>query len=147
DEVTNFVKSFNPQLGAQRKNSLMDYSASLSLGDQLNVGSRGDAKLGYIFSLSYKTEYKYYDDLEYGDYQKYDDPDLYEMRYATIRNGQMGEQNVLIGLLGGLAYKNNYNKVRLTAMRLQNGESRAAQFNIKNDDAAVGQSGYIAESD
>jgi outer membrane receptor protein involved in Fe transport len=147
DEVANFVKSFNPQLGAQRKNSLMDYSASLSLGDQLNVGSRGDGKLGYIFSLSYKTEYKYYDDLEYGAYQKYDDPDLYEMRYATIRNGQMGEQNVLIGLLGGLAYKNNYNKVRLTAMRLQNGESRAAQFNIKNDGAAVGQSGYIAESD
>ncbi|WP_227625332.1 TonB-dependent receptor domain-containing protein [Geofilum rubicundum] len=146
-EVTRFVQSFNPQLGAQRRNSLIDYSASFSIGDQLNVGSKGDSKLGYIFSLSYKTDYKYYDDVAYGSYQKYEDADVYEMRYATVQNGQMGEQNVLIGLLGGLAYKNNYNKVRMTVMRLQNGESRAAQFNIKNDGAAVGQSGYIAQSD
>ncbi len=145
-EVVNFVNSFNPQLGAQRENSFIDYSASFSLGDQLNAGSRGDGKLGYIFSLSYKTEYKYYDDLAYGDYQKYDDPDLYEMRYATVRNGQMGEKNVLIGVLGGLAYKNSYNKIRFTLMRLQNGENRDAQFNIRNSEAAVGQSGYIAES-
>ena len=146
-EVVNFIKSFNPQLGAQRENSFIDYSAGFSLGDQLNVGSKGDSKLGYIFSLSYKTEYKFYSDVMYGEYQKYIDPEIYEMRYATVQNGEMGEQNVLIGLLGGLAYKNNYNKIRLTAMRLQNGESRAAKFDIQNNGEAVGQSGYIAASD
>ncbi|HBG86089.1 MAG TPA: TonB-dependent receptor [Marinilabiliaceae bacterium] len=146
-EVVNFVQSFNPQLGVQPKKSFIDYSASFSIGDQLNMGSRGDSKLGYIFSLSYKTEYKFYDDVRYGEYQRYIDPNLYEMRYATVQDGQIGEQNVLIGLLGGLAFKNNYNKIRLTAMRLQNGESRAARLNMQNDGAAVGQSGYIAESE
>lgn len=146
-QITDFVKSFNPQLASERSNSFIDYSASFSIGNQLNIGSRGDSKLGYIFSLSYKTEYNYDDDIVYGDFQKHPDQNIYELRYATVDNGQMGEQNVLIGLLGGVAFKNNYNKIRLTAMRLQNGESRATQISIKNSPDAVGQSGYFAESD
>lgn len=146
-EVTKFIKSFNNQLGAQNKTSFMDYSAGISMGNQWDVGSRGDGKMSYIFSLSYKSDTKFYDDMHYGEYQKNLNPDVYEMRYATVQNGMLGEKNVLVGALGGLAYKNNYNTLRLTAMRLQNGESRAARLNILNSADAVGQSGYEAESD
>lgn len=151
DEVNSFVKSFNPTLGAVRKNSFMDYSASFSIGNQINLKkkkseSSNSQKLGYIFSVSYKVDQKYYDDVVYGEYQRYIDPNEYEMRYATIQSGQVGEKNVLVGLLGGLAYKTDYSKIRLTAMRLQNGESRAGLFNIINDGQAVGQSGYKAIS-
>lgn len=151
DEVTEFVSSFNPQLGAQRTTSLVDYNASVSLGNQLDLNKSNNSnptrKLGYLFSASYKNEYKYYNDIAYGEYQRLIDSSAYDMRYATTQQGQMGERNVLIGLLGGVAYKTQFNKYRLTTMHLQNGESRAAQFRIENNGEAVGQSGYLATSD
>jgi TonB-dependent receptor len=155
-EVVDFVTSFNPELAASRQTSLLDFSASISLGDQIVLGKKKaetesasgkQNKLGYIFSLSYKMDYKYYDDVIYGEYQRLQDPGQMELRYATVQNGQVGERSVLIGALGGLAYKTKHSKYRLTAMRLQNAESRAGQFQIDNDGEAVGQSGYIAASD
>jgi outer membrane receptor protein involved in Fe transport len=151
-EVVDFILSFNPQLAAKRQNSFVDYSAGISIGDQIDLRKdqeniNNSPKLGYIFSLSYKSDYKYYDDVVYGKYQKSITPDTYDMQYATRQNGQMGEHNVLVGLLGGLTYKTNFNKIRLTAMRLQNGESRAGKFDINNNASATGQSGYFAKSD
>src|SRR5690606_34802449 len=141
EEVTSFINEFNPQLAAQRKMSLMDLSMGVSLGDQINLKDN-ERSLGYVFSLSYKTDYKYYDDVIYGEYQRFIDPEVFDMRYATIQNGELGERNTLIGSLAGIAYKTKNSKYRLTAMRLQNGESRAGKFIIDNDGAAVGQSGY-----
>jgi outer membrane receptor protein involved in Fe transport len=125
------------------------------LGNQISLGKKNventsgnnDPKLGYIFSLSYKTDYKFYDDVIYGEFQKRIESELFEMRYATLQNGQLGEKNVLIGALGGLAVKTRLSKIRLTALRLQNGESRAGKFKIDNNGEAVGQSGYFADSD
>jgi TonB-dependent receptor len=150
EEASEFIRSFNPNLAAQNQTSLMDYSLGFSIGNQFDLGKSEDndkPKLGYIFSLSYKNNTRFYDDVSYGEYQKFKDSERTEMRYATTQDGQLGENNVLIGALGGLALKSKYTKLRLTAMRLQNGESRAGQFNILNDGEAVGQSGYVAESD
>ncbi len=147
-EVLDFIQSFNPELGASRRRSPVDYSFGLSLGNQISLSRRRiqSPKLGYIFSLSYKSDYKYFDDVVYGEYQRFIDPEKYEMRYATIQNGEIGEKNVLAGLLGGVAIKTGMTKIRLTGMHLQNGESRAGIFNIDNDGEAVGQSGYLATS-
>ncbi|MDZ7606829.1 MAG: TonB-dependent receptor [Cyclobacteriaceae bacterium] len=156
EDVFDFVSSYNPQLAAVNQTSLVDYSASFTLGDQITLGKKNNStesgggknnKLGYIFSLSYKNEYRFYDEVFYGEYQRYIDPEVYEMRYATKQSGQLGERNVLIGGLGGLAFKTRFSKFKLMAMHLQNGESRAGKFSIDNDGAAVGQSGYIAASD
>lgn len=150
-EVSDFVQSFSPYLGAQRQTSFVNYSAGLSFGNQINVGRKKEngqqAKLGYIFALSYKNEQTFYDEVTYSEYQRYIDPDAYELRYATIQTGQVGEQNVLVGAIGGLAYKTMDTKIRLTALHLQNGESRAGKFFVENDGAAVGQSGYFAGMD
>ncbi|MBR9997848.1 MAG: TonB-dependent receptor, partial [Cyclobacteriaceae bacterium] len=151
DEVNSFINSFNPTLNATRKMSPLDFSASISMGNQIdlnrnNGGPENNRKLGYIFSLSYKSDFKYYDDVIFGEYQRYIDPDKYEMRYATISEGDLGKKNFLVGLLGGIAYKTNYSKIRFTLMHLQNGESTAGIMNIDNDGAAVGQSGYLATS-
>nr|MBS0037158.1 TonB-dependent receptor [Saprospiraceae bacterium] len=149
DQVTRFVNSFDPQLGAKTTKSFMDYDASITLGNQFQIG-RGTAqenKLGYIFSASYRSDYRLYNEVFYGEYQKFIDPEKLELRYATTQEGRLGEHSVLIGILGGLAYQSGNSKYRLTAMHLQNGESRAGQFDLDNDGAAVGQSGYIAYSD
>ncbi len=151
EEVSKFIQSFNPELAAKKQRSFLDFSFGFSYGDQKMLNSEKskekDAKLGYIFSLSYKQDYKFYDDVIYGEYQRYIDPDRYEMRYATIQNGQLGENEVLLGLLGGVAYKTKNNKYKINLMRLQSGTSRAGKFFIDNDGEAVGQSGYLAISD
>lgn len=144
-EVNAFMNRFNPTLGATRQTSFMDYSLGLSLADQKQLGA--DRKLGYIFSVSYKSATRFYDDVIYGEYQRQNDPTVYEMRYATLQNGSVGENSVLLGGLGGLAFKTRTSKLKLTLMHLQNGESRAGQFAIDNDGQAVGQSGYLATSD
>jgi TonB-dependent receptor len=151
-EVYEFVRSFNPNLGANQETSLMDYSLSFSMGNQIGLGNNSNGnnsqqKLGYIFALSYKSDYNFYNDVTYSEYQRFIDPDVYDLRYATIQRGQIGEKNVLIGAIGGIAYKTNFSKFRFTVTHLQNGESRAGKFLNDNDGAAVGQSGYISGSD
>lgn len=148
-QVNSFVNSFSNQLATQRVMSMMDMSASLSVANQLslNKSSQNSSKLGYIFSLTYKSDYRYYDDMSYGEYQRFINPDVFSMRYATVQNGELGERNFLLGALAGLAYKTQNTKIKLSVMHLQNGERRAGRFEILNDGEAVGQSGYYATSD
>ncbi|MCB0733408.1 MAG: TonB-dependent receptor [Bacteroidetes bacterium] len=151
-QVNKFVSSFDPTLGATQKTSLMDLSASVTIGNQFQLGKTEEAKkknrtIGYIFSAAYKSNYKFYDSVVYGEYQRYKNPEVTDLRYATMQTGAIGERDFLIGLLGGVAYKTQYSKIRLNVMHLQSGESRAAQFTIRNDGEAVGQSGYYAKSD
>ncbi len=156
EEVNSFVRSFDPQLGAQRQTSFMDYNLGFTIGDQIELKNRkdtsyvatnSDPKLGYIFSLSYRSESRYYDDVTFGEYQRFIGSDVFELDQANLQTGELGEQSVLLGALGGLAYKTDKNKYKLTLMRLQNGESRAGKFFIDNSGSAVGQSGYQALSD
>lgn len=149
--VNNFVSSFNSTLGAERKVSPMDFSVGFSMGDQIELKSKNEGdpvrNLGYIFSFSYKANFKYYNDVFYGEYQKRTGADEFEMIDATTQQGELGERNILIGLLGGLAYKTQSSKYRFTLMHLQNSESKAGKFDILNNSNAAGQSGYVAYSD
>ncbi len=148
DEVSDFVQQFSPTLGAERTRSFLNYSAGITLGNQIQLkGRENGPSIGYFFALSYKNDYTYYDDVFYGEYQRFAEADRNELRYSTTQAGELGEQNRLIGALAGIAYKNKLNKYRLTVMRLQNGETRAGQFFIDNDGGAVGQSGYLALAD
>ena len=52
-EVYDFVNGFNPTLGPYSQNNFANYSGSVTLGNQYNVFD--DNKLGYIFSLTYKS--------------------------------------------------------------------------------------------
>lgn len=144
-EVATFLSQFDPNLQALNQRSFLDYSFGVSLADQISVGNKNNS-LGYIFSATYKNTTSFLDDLAYGEYQNVADADDIGMEYATIQNGALGTNNVLIGGLAGLAYKTKNAKYRLTAMHLQNGESRAAQLNIDNSQTAVGQSGYFGLS-
>lgn len=143
-EVFDFNNSFNPTLGATKQTSFMDYSLGLSGANQFTL--KNSHKLGYIFSATYKSSTKFYDDIIYGEYQNPIPTEAYELVYATKQNGIIGEKNVLLGGLAGIAYKTDRSKYRLTAMHLQNGESRSAQMEVENSDSAPGQSGYKAFS-
>lgn len=123
--------------------STPDFSLGLSLGNQFDVGNN---KLGYIFSATYKNSTTFYDDYRLGEYQTATAPDAFDLVFATRQNGVVAERDVLLGGLAGLAYKTGTSKYKLTAMHLQNGESRSTNFVIDNSEDAPGQSGYTGDS-
>lgn len=150
-EVIAFNNKFNKQLGAVNETSLLDYSASFTLGNQIDLNTKKETtkrnpKLGYIFTLSYKNEYKYYDDVSYGEYQRQIDKSENELIYSDIQSGETSSRINSLGVLTGLAYKTKKSKYRFTLMRLQNGESTASRFALDQNSAAVGRSGYKGES-
>ena len=144
DQVYNFVDSFNPTLGPRHSSNVMDYSLGISLGNQKEMHNQN--VLGYIFSATYKNSSSHFDDYRFGEYQVPAAADQYELIRATTQNGAVSERNVLLGGLAGLAYKTRRSKYKLTAMHLQNGESRSADLFIDNSQSAPGQSGYLGDS-
>ncbi|GAB4241392.1 MAG: TonB-dependent receptor [Ekhidna sp.] len=144
EEVSSFIRAFDPQLGAIRQTNFMDISGSITYANQLKVR---DNSIGFFFSGTYKKSSRYFDDVTYGEFQRPAETDEYELALSTVQDGQLGEYNILLGGLAGLAYKTQNSKFRLTGMHLQNGESRAGKFMVENNGEAVGQSGYIASRD
>jgi TonB-dependent receptor len=147
--VNSFVRSFNPNLGVQKTNSFSDFSFGVSVGDQININKKSGGstkKLGYVAALSYRFDQRLYDNMQYGESQKNINANESEMVVANDFNGRLGEENVLIGALAGLAYKTNLSKIKFNVLRLQSGENRAGNFNIMNNSDAVGQSGYVGTS-
>ncbi|WP_138430161.1 TonB-dependent receptor [Fodinibius saliphilus] len=144
NEVYNFVNKFSSTLGPQKESNLMDYSFSVSLGDQFGVGTGN--KLGYIFSGTYKNATTHFNNREYGEYQISADPATYELVRANTQSGVVSERNILAGGLAGLSFKTSRSKFKLTAMHLQNGVNKAAVMDVDNSQTAPGQSGYLGES-
>ena len=97
EQVNSFVSSFNPVLGTETKTSFLDYSASVSLGNQKKINNSNEGTLGYMFSLSYKNDYAQYNDYFNGEYQRFSGSDIYDLRYANIQEGVVSEQNTTIG--------------------------------------------------
>lgn len=144
-EVNDFVSGFNPNLGTSPQTSLMDFDLGLTYGNQIKL--KNNNKLGYIFSGSYKNERRHFDRVIYGEYQRVrDQSEVNDLLPAQILEGSQSNRNILLAGLAGLAYKTEKSKYRFTVMHLQNAESRAGQFDIFDNDLAVGKSGYEANS-
>jgi len=143
-EIKEYITQFSPTLGVDRRMSNPNYNFGLSNGNSFNIGR---SKLGYILSLSYNREYRYYGGVEYGEYLNSIDPDNFDLIYATRYKGDLGEDHVLLNGLLGVSYGNDKHKIRLVLNHIQNGISRAGKFEIDNNGEAVGQSGYYAISD
>ncbi|MGS2738439.1 TonB-dependent receptor domain-containing protein [Sinomicrobium sp. M5D2P17] len=121
------TRSFDPQMAAQRKNSMPNFGLSFSYGNQFDVGN--DNKLGLIASLDYKNTTSFYENFDEGVYQKWSESDNYEMRYDRRRVGDLGINNVLLSGLAGLSYKTERSKYRFNILHLQNGENQASIYN------------------
>ena len=114
ENVSKFLRGFNPTLAATETTSMPDFGISVSLGDQIAL--KNDHKLGYIFSSSYKSSRNHFDDVFVGEYQKQVASDAFELLYSTTQEGSISEENVLLAGLAGLAYKTQNTKHRLTLM-------------------------------
>ena len=144
-ELTSFLGQFGPTMGTETATSPMNFSLGLTAADQ--IGLPNGHTLGYLFSANYKNTTTLYDDAFFGEYQNDRESDVLEFQRAVTQDGLISENNVMLGALGGLAYKTNNAKFKFNVMHLQNGESRAAEFDIIDDDGAIGKSGFVGFSD
>ncbi|MFT6866522.1 MAG: TonB-dependent receptor [Cyclobacteriaceae bacterium] len=129
--IYNNSKLFSQQLASDQETNFMNYSLGLSFGDQRNL--RNGNTLGYIFSGTYKRDNEFYQDVFYGEYQKRNESDAYELGTATTRTGAYTTESVLVGGLAGLAYKTRNAKYKLSLMHLQNGEKKTARIYAVSD--------------
>ncbi len=143
-DVESFNQSFNRTLGAESQTSIADYSFGVSYGNQISLESGN--KFGYIASLTYDNSRLYYDNMEFGEFQRSIPSDETELLAATTQSGKVAEQNVLLGGLVGLSYKTLKSKYKLTMMHLQNGSSRSAQLSLRSYEDIPGISDYVAFS-
>lgn len=128
-EYQNILGSFNKTLGGYRTNSLMDMGISFSLGNQI---ARSKGTWGYNLALTYKNETEFYQDAEYNLYAKPREANETELEPLERQRGDYGVNNVLLGGLAGIALKTDHSKYKLNVMHLQNGESKAGEFNFIN---------------
>lgn len=145
-EASDFISQFSPTLGAVPETSFMNYSLGVTFADQTQLPNGNT--LGYMFTGSYRNNVTHYNDAFYGEYQNVtQNASTIDFQRAATTSGTLSGNNILLGGLAGLAYKTENSKYRLTAMKLQNGESRAGQFDLVDDEDAVGKSGYLGSSD
>jgi hypothetical protein len=123
--------SFDPTLSAMKQQSFMDFDLGFSIGNQT---PKEKYTLGYNFAFSYKNNTKFYQDAEFGRYGLSADPNITEMEVREFQKGDYGVNDVLVSGLAGIAIKTKKSKYSLSALHLQNGESKAGIFDYKGSD-------------
>ncbi|KXO00485.1 TonB-dependent receptor [Aequorivita aquimaris] len=129
--VRDLTQRFNPQMAAEREQSFMNYNFAITAGDQFDVGEN---KLGYLASVSYRNETKYYDEYINGQLYRKDESDRsnFELLADRTQTGELGNNTVLISALGGLTFKTEKSKYQFNVLHIQNGESEAGIFRLDN---------------
>ncbi|MCS5491168.1 TonB-dependent receptor [Algoriphagus limi] len=128
-EYQQILNDFNKTLGGFRTSSPMDLGLSFSLGNQL---VRPKVTWGYNLALTYKNETEFYQDAEFNLYAKPRESSQVELEALERQKGDYGVNNVLVGGLAGIAMKTDNSKYKLNLMHLQNGESKAGEFDFIN---------------
>lgn len=129
-EYREILQGFNKQMAGYRAMSGMNSSMNFSYGNQIG---RGDKTIGYSFALTYKNDIEYYEDAEFNLYGKQIGATDYELTALETQKGDFGVNNVLVGGMAGFAIKSDDSKLRVNLLHLQNGESKAGQFDFVSD--------------
>ncbi|GAA5041943.1 TonB-dependent receptor [Marivirga lumbricoides] len=133
------LNGFNRNLSTIQRNSGMDFSAGINLGNQNSIGN---IKVGHNFSLNYKNATRFYQDAEFGRYGLANNTSTTELEVRERQTGNYGTNDVLISANGGLAIKTNNSKIALNLMHLQNGEKKAGEFLYFNRDQGANFDAY-----
>ncbi|HFX18075.1 MAG TPA: TonB-dependent receptor, partial [Flavobacteriales bacterium] len=127
-KLTEITKKFNPELGAIPQQNFLNYNFSYYIGNRFDVSDKGKS-LGYIANISYRTDYKMYDNIQQNNYKKNSDKDVYDLEMAKQQTGNLGVTNVILNALGGITYKTGHSKYKFNLLHIRNGEKNSGVFN------------------
>lgn len=144
-KLTEITQKFQPQMGAISKTDLPNFNLSYYIGNRFDVGQKGNS-LGYIANISYRTDYKMYDNYRQNNYQKDNDKTVYQLKTSKLQNGSLGTTNVILNALAGVTYKTQNAKYKLNLLHIRNGEKSAGLFTqiYKESDFVTFKTHYLA---
>ncbi len=123
--LNGMTSSLNPTLGTKRITPFLDRNFAFSLGNQLN---KEKITIGYNLALNYSTNHSFDENAEFGFYRKPKDVSRFNLESDGSRVGALGTITNAWSGLAGISVKYDRHKIGLTAMRSQNGESKAGEF-------------------
>ncbi len=129
-EFQRITRAFNPTMGPEKKTSFMNVNLGASYSNTRKISKR--YSLGYQASVTYRNETEFFQGVEFNLFAKDISNEVYELTALERQTGSYGTNNVLLGALGTIAIKSENNKVKLNLLHIQNGESKAGQFNFVN---------------
>lgn len=127
--------AFNKNWTPERSAAPLNHSFSLAAGNQKELFGK---PVGYLASLSYSRSFDSYANGTFGRYRLTDNANTTNSLVQDIYlNDNKSEENVLWGaMLGGSIKLDSYNKVGLTLIRNQNGNSIGRSLSgVKPEDA------------
>lgn len=126
ESLTTLTNRFSPDLATMTAKSPMNFNASISTGNQINLKK---FTIGYNLAANYRNETEFYEEVQYNAFIKGFDPAVdYNFELNQSQKGALAKNNVLASGLAGIAIKFDKHKIALNALRIQNGESTAGKF-------------------
>ncbi len=129
--INNLANSFNPVMGSETNNSMMNFSMGYSTGNQFDIGKK-EHTVGWLGAISYNNQTEYFSEAIDNYFNTNTNPDVYALDTFRTQRGEIGTNNVILSGLGGLSYRTDQSKFKLTLMHIQNGEKKAGQFRQEN---------------
>ena len=123
--------SYNPIMAAEKSNSLMNMSLGYSTGNQFDIGKKENT-IGWLGAISYNNQTEYYSEAIDNYFNTNTNPEVYALDTFRTQRGEIGMNNVILSGLGGLSYRTDKSKFKLTLMHIQNGEKKAGRFRQEN---------------
>lgn len=114
--LTTLTQRFNQQVSTVRKGNFFDQSLSLSGG---NMYQKEKYSLGFNAMVSYNLDYNHFEDVQFGIYRRFPEPEALELEKEASRNSQISEQDVLWTGLLITGLKTKRSSFSLNLMRTQ----------------------------
>ena len=147
--LTENTRKLNPTMAPVTQTSDMNYSFGFSASNGYKFKEDGDASIGYIAALGYKSQTTYFDNFIRDRWQL--EPGALGGNYVEelSRDNNLGTLNNFLSTLFGVSFKSNKHKIGINFLNLQNGESNAMNINAVSGDQnpffAVGSSTTYTE--
>ncbi|RLD24364.1 MAG: TonB-dependent receptor [Bacteroidetes bacterium] len=123
-DLERLTRSFNPQMGAQKRTALPSGSLTFNTGNQFD---RENLTFGYNVVLNYQNTFELFSNVQSNNFLKDPDASKNELFKDENRKGVLGRQTATWSALGSGAIKFGRNSLSLSILRSQSGESVANQ--------------------
>jgi CarboxypepD_reg-like domain/TonB dependent receptor-like, beta-barrel/TonB-dependent Receptor Plug Domain len=120
--LSQLTRSFNPQMGVQKRRALPSGSLTYNTGNQINLGKY---TYGYNMVLNYQNTFEFFDNVQSNNLLKDPNSSVNELFKDEYRAGTLGRQTVNWSVLASGAFKFAKHNFSLSILRSQSGESVA----------------------
>jgi len=123
--LTANTKKLSKQMKPVEETSGLDYNFGFSASNAYKLKKDGEASIGYIAALGYRSETTFFEDFYRGTYFIAPGGGT---ELELSQNSILGQKNTFVSTLLGVTYKDNKNKISMNFIDLQNGESAASNI-------------------